>query len=126
MLREYEITVITNSQLPEEDAKKLFEKYEGLFFAKGGELIKKSDWGTKKLAFPIKSQFRGRYTNYDLTAHSDQITEAERLMRIDDHVLRYLSVRIGENVDVEMRKKELAKQEAEALAREEKRNKLEP
>ena len=114
MLREYEFTFITNSQLSDEDTKKLLEKYETILAADGGQVIKKDDWGTKKLAFPIKKHFRGRYVHYDLTCKPKHLAEAERLMRIDDNVLRYLSVRSAENVDGDVRKAQIAKLEAEA------------
>ena len=116
MLREYEFTLITNTQLSEDDSKKLFDKYESILCADGGQIIKKDDWGARKLAFPMKKHFRGLYTHYDLTTKPEHLAEAERLMRIDDNVLRYLSVRIGEDVDVEQRKAEIAKAEAEAPA----------
>ena len=123
MLREYEFTVIGSAQVSEEETKRFLERYEGILLADGGEVIKKSEWGTKKLAFPIKKQFRGRYVHYDLTARPENLAETERLMRIDDNVLRYLSVRIGENVDPEARKLEIAKKEAQLAAKEEKRSK---
>jgi len=104
--------MITSSQMTDEDSRKLFDKYESVLLADGGEVIKKDSWGTKKLAYPIKKQFRGQYVHYDIVAKAENLTEAERLMRIDDHVLRYLSVRIGENVDVATRKAEIAKAEA--------------
>ena len=116
MLREYEFTIITNSQLSEDDSKKLLDKYESSLGENGGQIIKKDDWGARKLAFPMKKQFRGHYVHYDLTTTPEQLAEAERLMRIDDNVLRYLSIRIGEDVDVESRKAEIAKAEAEAQA----------
>ncbi len=119
MLREYEFTVITNPQLSEGDTKKLLDKYESTILADGGEVLKKSSWGVRKLAFPIKGQFRGNYVHYDYVGKKEHLSEAERLMRIDDNVLRYLSVRIGEDVDVKARKAAIAKNEAEAaLARE--------
>lgn len=114
MFREYEVTVILNGQLSDDESKRLQGKYEGILLADGGEVIKKNDWGVRKLAFPMKNQYRGLYLNYDITAKSEHIAEAERLMRIDDNVLRYMSVRIGENVDVAARKAELAKFEAQA------------
>jgi small subunit ribosomal protein S6 len=114
LLREYEITVLINSQLPEEEIKKLHKKYEGVLLQDGGEVIKKSHWGNKKLAFPIKKHFRGNFVHYDLTTLSGHLAEAERLMRIDENVLRYMSVRIGENVDPNERKAQLAKLEARA------------
>jgi small subunit ribosomal protein S6 len=114
LLREYELTVVINSQLPEEEIKKLHKKYEGLLLQEGGEMIKKSHWGNKKLAFPIKKHFRGNFVHYDLTTLPGLLAEAERLMRIDENVMRYLSIRLGENVDPVERKAQLAKLEARA------------
>ena len=114
MLREYEFTVIANPQLAEEDSRKLIEKYEGILGQDGGQILKKDEWGTKKLAFPIGKHFRGRYVHYDLTALPEHLAETERLMKIDENVLRFLSIRIGENVDVDVRKQEIAKAEVEA------------
>lgn len=124
MLREYEFTIIASSQISDDESRKLLEKYEGVLFEKGGEVIRKSDWGMKKLAFPIKTQHRGRYTHYDLLTTPDCLAEAERLMRIDDHVLRYLSVKIGENVNPDERRRQLAKKEAQQALREEKEKKI--
>lgn len=114
MLREYEFTLIANAQLNDEDSTKLLEKYESIMLADGGQIIKKDRWGTKKLAFPINKHFRGHYVHYDFTAMPKNLAEAERLMRIDEDVLRYLSIRIGEDVDVDERKAEIAKAEAAA------------
>lgn len=114
MLREYEVTVIASAQMTDDDSKKLFAKYESVLLADGGEIIKKDVWGTKKLAYPINKQFRGHYVHYDLVTKPEHLAEAERLMRIDDNVLRYLSVRIGEDVDINARKAEVARAEVEA------------
>ena len=115
MLREYELTIIVNPQLSDEDNKKILDKYESVFLrAEGSEIIIKNDWGVKKLAYSIKRQFRGRYVFYDFIGLPANLAEAERLMRIDDDILRYMSVRLGENVNVDQRKAELAKKEAAA------------
>lgn len=117
MLREYEFTMIANGQLPDEEMKKLVQKYEKIILGDKGEVIKKDVWGTKKMAFPINKNFRGHYVHYDLTSDPKDLAEAERLMRIDEDVLRYMSVKLGENVDVNERKAEIAKAEAEAARR---------
>ena len=119
MLREYEFTLITSAQITENDAGELLKKYEGIMTQEGGQLLRKNTWGTRRLAYPIKKHFRGQYTIYDLVGRPEHLAEAERLMRIDDHVLRYLSVRLGDEVtDIEGRKAEIAKAEADAAARE--------
>ena len=114
MLREYELTLITAQQPSEADLRMLHDRYEAIFLADGGEIVRKDDWGVKKLAFPIKKHFRGHYMHYDFVGKPENLAEAERLMRIDEAVLRQLAVRIGENVNVEERRVELAKAAAAA------------
>ncbi len=109
MLREYEMTIIARADLPESDGTKLFGKYEKLMTSDGGEILQKSLWGTKKLAFPMKKSFRGNYVNYDFIGTSANLAEMERLMRIDEDVLRYMSIYIGQNVNTTTRKEQLAK-----------------
>jgi small subunit ribosomal protein S6 len=109
VLREYELTIIARADLPESEGTKLLGKYEKLMTAEGGEILQKSSWGVKKLAFPMKKSFRGNYVNYDFIGTPANLAEMERLMRIDDDVLRYMSVYIGQNVNVATRKEQLAK-----------------
>ena len=121
MLREYDFTVITKGDLSEGDSAKVLQGYEALMTNEGGEILKRDDWGSKRLSFPINKSFRGHYVNYDFVGAPASVAEMERLMRIDDNVLRYLVVRVGDNdgetVDIETRKAELAKQEKEARER---------
>lgn len=126
MLREYDFTIITKGDLSEGDTAKVLTGYEGLMTAEGGEILKRDDWGNKKLAYPIKKSFRGTYVNYDFVGSPKSVAEMERLMRIDDNVLRYLVVRLDEqegDIDISARKDELAKQEREAREAEAKRRK---
>ncbi len=109
MLREYEFTIIARAELPESEGTKLLAKYEKLMTDDGGEILQKSVWGVKKLAFPMKKVFRGNYVNYDFIGTSANLAEMERLMRIDDDVLRYMSVYVSQDVNVADRKEQLAK-----------------
>ena len=116
MRKEYELTIIVQSQLSEEKSREILEKYEGILLGDDGEIVVKSDWGVKKMAFPIKKQFRGHYHFYDFLANPANLAEAERVMRIDEDVLRYMLINIGEDADVDVRKAEIAKAEAAAAA----------
>ncbi|MCX6116035.1 MAG: 30S ribosomal protein S6 [Proteobacteria bacterium] len=109
MLREYEVTIISRADLPESESQKLLGKYEKLMVSDGGEILKKDAWGSKKIAFPMKKHHRGVYTNYDFIGTSANLSEMERLMRIDEDILRYMSVYLGENVDPTVRKDQIAK-----------------
>lgn len=116
MRREYEFIIIVNAQLSEEETKKLQDKYEAIFLSEDGDVVTKSDWGVKRLAYPINKEFKGRYLFYDFIGNPKNLEEAQRLMRIDEKILRYLIVRIGEDADVDARKAELAKAEAAVAA----------
>jgi small subunit ribosomal protein S6 len=119
--REFDFTIITRGDITDGDHAKVLSGYEALMTKDGGEIIKKDEWGNRKLAFPIKKTFRGFYVNYDFVGTPENVAEMERLMRIDDNVLRHLIVRIDENtegvIDVEARKAELAKAERDARER---------
>lgn len=112
MLREYEFTFVTKTDLSDGDKAKVLEGYEQILGREGGEIIKKDDWGTKRLAYPIKKNFKGHYVFYDLASTPANIAECERLLKIDDNVLRHLVIKIKDDVDVEARKAELSKAEA--------------
>jgi small subunit ribosomal protein S6 len=125
LLREYDFTIITRGDLPEGENTKALSTYENLMVADGGEILKREEWGVKRLAYPIKKVFRGHYVNYDFIGTPENMAEMERLMRIDDNVLRHLTVRIDEEAqgitDIEARKAEIAKIEQEAREAEQKR-----
>lgn len=121
MLREYDFTLIARGDLPEADTAKVFQGYEALMTKDGGEILKRDDWGNRKLAFPINKVYRGSYVNYDFVGTPASVAEMERLIRIDDNVLRHLVVRVDEeegNIDAAARKVELAKVEREHRERE--------
>lgn len=118
MLREYEMTIITRSDLPEGELNGLLHKYEGFMTADGGEILKKDTWGSRKLTFPIKKHYRGNYYLYDFAGAPANLSEMERLMRIDENVLRYLSVLVNKSVDIAERKVEIVKEAAAAKERE--------
>ena len=94
MLREYDFTIITKGDLPEAEAFKVLEGYEALMTKDGGQILKKDVWGNKKLVYPINKSFRGNYVNYDFVGTPANLAEMERLMRIDDNVLRHLVVKL--------------------------------
>lgn len=118
MLREYEMTFITRADLPDSEFNGVLSKYEKYMTADGGEILKKDIWGSRKLMFPINKQHRGNYVSYDFAGRPDHLTEMERLMRIDENVLRYLSVLVNKQVDIAKRKVEITKEAAAAKERE--------
>ena len=71
------------------------------------------EWGVKKLAYEVKKKPRGYYVRIDYCGTGDLVNEMERVFRIDDRVLKYMTVLTDEKVDIENIKKEIAEAEME-------------
>lgn len=116
-MREYEAMVITKPDLPESEFSKMATRWESILGTGGGQIIRKDSWGVRKLAHPINKSNRGAYVVYDVAATTDSIKEFERILKLDENVLRGMVVKLADRVDVEQRKIELQKQAEEAAAR---------
>lgn len=118
-MRRYETIVILDSDLSEEQRAPVFERLTSLFPQYNGFLIGIDEWGVKKLAYEIKKKPRGYYALVNFCGHGDLVDEMERFFRIDDKILKFMTVLLEENVDVDAIKEEIAEKEkmaAEAAA----------
>ena len=77
-----------------------------------GNLIKLDDWGTKKLGYAIRKNTRGHYFLLDYLAAPELVREMERNLRLNDGVLKFQTVKIGDQVSADAVK--TLKQEASA------------
>lgn len=117
---EYETIYILKPELPIDTVDKTADKVNGIIGKFDGEVLLQDDWGKRKLAYPIKKNARGHYVYFNYVGTSNLVGELERQLRIDDNLLRFLTVRVGEDVDVESRRAEVAvlvKQREEEAAR---------
>lgn len=88
--KNYELTIIVDETATQEVIDELTEKL-GEF----GKVTKVEDWGTKRLAYPIRNQEKARYLFYTLELENDVPAELSRNLNIDDNVMRYLLVRVS-------------------------------
>ncbi len=106
-MREYETVVITKADLPESRITQTGEKIKTIIEKHDGRLFYARSMGRRALAYPIKKQSKGVYTCLDYAAQGTAVSELERMLRIDDTVLRFLTVVKNEEVDVEARAAEV-------------------
>ncbi len=104
----YETTVITRNEMTDDALKTLKDRLTTLVGSFNGEVVEFEDWGKKRLAFPIQKESRGQYTYVAYTGKPGVVAEIERNLRIHENVLRYLTVNLAEEFDVEAFKKERA------------------
>jgi small subunit ribosomal protein S6 len=112
-MRRYETIFIIDPDLSDEERSPLFERLKLLFPQLDGLLVEVDEWGTRKLAYEIKKKVRGYYVRLDYCGTGALVNEIERFFRIDDRVLKYMTVLIDPEVDLDNLKAEIAKAEAE-------------
>src|SRR4051812_16140414 len=117
----FETTFITRGELTDEALKTLRDRLIGIVGNYGGELILNEDWGKKKLAYPINNEVRGHYTYFVYTGKGEIVHEMERNLRLQDHVLRFLTVNLEKEFDPEAFTKRRGEIQAAAKRREEER-----
>ena len=100
-MRRYETIVIVDADVPENDRVSLFSRIQEIIPQQEGVLIKEDLWGVKKLAYEIKKKPRGYYARYDYCGMGPLVDELERFFRIDDRVLKYLTVLLDSDADAE-------------------------
>ena len=115
-MRRYETMVIVDPDQPEQDRTGLLDRIDELIAGHSGYLVERDEWGTRKLAYEIKSKPRGYYTRLDYCGSGELVKELERNFRIDDRFLKYMTVLLDEDADVEALKEEAAQKEAEEAA----------
>ncbi len=125
---EYETIIIIRPDVDDAAIEAIAEKLEGIITGSGGHILIRDDWGKKRLAYPIAKHQKGHYILFNYLSQAGEIDELERIIRIDDQIVRFLTVRRAEAVDVDTRLKaaeeqrrlraeERARAEAEAAAR---------
>jgi len=118
-MRRYESVIILDPELADEEVQKFTERYSTLLKTNGGEIIKIEDWGFKRMAYLVKKKDRGRYILFDFVGMPAAIAEMERQLKITDEVMKFLSVKLDDDVDLEAFKaasEEKAAAEAAKLA----------
>jgi len=91
-MRLYEVVYILDPALDESAVTAKLEKFHALAVASGGEVTAVDHWGNRQLAYPIRRHQSGYYVVAQFSAVADALPEFERLLRLDDEVLRYLLV----------------------------------
>jgi small subunit ribosomal protein S6 len=90
----YENVFIARQDISATQAEALTEQFAALIAEQGGKVTKKESWGLRNIAYRIKKNRKGHYTLMNIEAPPAAITEMERQMRINEDVLRYLTIRV--------------------------------
>lgn len=92
-MNKYECIYVIRPSVEEEGIKTLVEKFSNLIVNEGGQVDNLDEWGKRRLAYPIDDLKEGYYVMMNFSAPSTVPQELERVFKITDDILRYLTIR---------------------------------
>lgn len=123
MARDYELGVIINPEVGDEQARAIVERVAQIIGGHDGQVVRVNAWGRRRLAYPIEHHRDGLYFYYDLILEPQSVAEIERDLRVNEDIIRHLMKLRDPRVVAQQRQRdierdaELAQQQAEAAAR---------
>ncbi|MDX9745529.1 MAG: 30S ribosomal protein S6 [Syntrophales bacterium] len=100
-MRRYDVVFIAMANLSDAEISGIVERYQTMVTEHGGLIIKVEKWGKRKLAYDVRKQSMGFYVLFDMAGDSEIVDEMERNLKIDDKILKYLTVKTAEEITVE-------------------------
>ena len=95
--RTYEVMYIIDPETTVDKIEKLNEAVGELVEKQGGTVVRMDDIGQRNLAYPIKKRTEGHYVLFEIDGSGQEILELERRMRVNDMIMRYITVRVDED-----------------------------
>ena len=104
IMHEYETIYVLRSDLPEEESTRIHDRFQAIFDQNNGNILVRDDWGRRKLAYAIRKQGYGHYVYLNFTGPADLPIAIERYVSIEDNCIRFITVKLDENVETEERR----------------------
>ena len=92
----YESVLIARQDLGTSQVNNIVSELSDVIKKEGGEVVKVDNWGLKNLAYRIKKNRKGHYVLLNITAPANAIAEYERIMRFNEDIIRYMTVKVDE------------------------------
>ena len=113
-MRRYETFIILDPDLSEDLRRPVIERAKDVMAQMGGTLLRVEEWGSRRLAYTIRKKERGFYVRFDFCGSGQLVNEMERFFRIDERLLKHMSVLLDSEPNLERIQEEMAKAEAAA------------
>ncbi len=118
-MRHYETTFVLRPNLGEDQFTEIIDRTCSIITDDGGTVLDVDRWGMRKLAYEIKKEVQGYYVYLNYAAPGKTVDEIERIFRIDDRLLRYLTIKLADSMDQEAIDREKQRLAAPAESEEE-------
>lgn len=92
----YEHIFMARQDVTPQQVEAMVDQYKGVIEQNGGNVEKTEMWGVKSLAYRIKKNRKAHFTMFNLNAPATAVAEMERQMRINEDILRFMTIRVDE------------------------------
>lgn len=125
-VNEYETIFILRPDLGDDAVDKAVERIRGAVALKQGAMLRDQSWGRRRLAYDIKRNNKGLYHYLHYAGPAGIVEEVERTIKMVEPIIKFQTVRLNADIDIEKRRIELQKEvEEEERRRHESQNKPE-
>ncbi len=100
-MRRYETIYILRPTMSEEEVNEVIENTNAILTADGGQVINLDKWGLRTLAYLIKKESQGYYVFCDYATAPVNVSEMERKFRIDEAVMKYMTIKLADAISEE-------------------------
>ncbi len=118
MRRDYELALILNPEVSEEETRTILDRVEQIVTTHDGQVVKVNQWGRRRLAYPIERQRDGLYTFIDMILTPEAVIELDRTLKVSEVVLRHMVKKRDSKVVQKEREEREAREQQEREARE--------
>lgn len=112
-MRAYETVFIVDPDIPDEDVDQITERFARIVDDFSGKVAKVEKWGRRKLAYRVKKRTKGNYILLVFLGDHKLTTELERILKLDDRILKYLTVRVDKHAEIDLVKEKEAEEQTE-------------
>lgn len=98
-MRKYEIVFVVDPDVEKDKVDEIVDKYSKVIVNNGGEVEKVERWGMRRLAYKINKKTKGEYIRMEYRALPHVPKEIENLMRRDELIMRFLTVRLKDKIE---------------------------
>ena len=95
-MNKYELIYVIDTAMEETARNELIARFNGMIEENAGKVEKVEEWGKRRLAYTINYKTEGYYVLVNFTANAELPREIERVMQINESILRYLTVKVEE------------------------------
>ena len=99
-MTKYESVLIARQDLGASQVSNIVSEMSKVIADQGGEVVRVDNWGLKNLAYRIKKNRKGHYVLLNISAPAQAVAEYERVMRVNEDIIRYMTIKVEEFSDV--------------------------